>query len=62
MSEGFELSMVFVVISAIFILSLHLAEKYQKEPSALAEELAGAIGLLLSSALLFLLIHLTFNA
>jgi hypothetical protein len=61
MSEGFELSIVFAVISAIFVLSLHLMENRQKEPSTLAEELAGAIGLLLSSAVMFLLIHLTFK-
>jgi|GEM_PF-1498352 len=62
MSEAFELSIVFVVISAIFVLSLHLVEKYQREPTTLAEELAGAIGLLLFSAVMFMLIHLTFNA
>jgi hypothetical protein len=62
MSEGFELSIVFAVISAIFVLSLHLVEKYQGEPATLTEELAGTIGLMLSSTVLFLLIHLTFNA
>jgi hypothetical protein len=61
MSNAFELSIVFVVISAIFILSFNLSEKYQREPSSLAEQLAGAIGLLLSSAVMFMLIHLTLN-
>jgi len=37
-------------------------EKRQKEPTTLAEELEGAIGLMLSASVMFLLIHLTFKA
>jgi len=61
MSEAVELLVVFVVMSAIFVLSLHLVEKRQKEPTILAEDVAGSIGLLLSAPAMFLLIHLTFN-
>ena len=61
MSEAVELLIVFVVMSAIFVLSLHLVEKYQKVPTTLAEELAGSIGLMLSATVMFLLIHLIFN-
>ncbi len=61
MSEAFELSIVLVVISAIFVLSLHLVEKYKNKSTIMAEELAGSIGLMLSATLIFLLIHLTFQ-